>query len=79
MKARCCEHMVGSSRCRNTAAFEFLRAGTRNARWRAVCPECADVLRRNASPLDRLKIRPLEVGPEDDATRRRKLDLDLDA
>jgi hypothetical protein len=81
MSSRRCEQFTSGTRCPNKAAFEFLRSGVRGmgTRWRAVCASCADILRRQASPSDRLRIRPIEVSAEDEAARHRRLDLDRGA
>lgn len=68
---RCENFNLSANRCSREACFEVLRSGVRGSRWRAVCAECADILRRRASAYDKLKIRPLQVTDEDEHHRRR--------
>lgn len=72
-----CSRVEAGRRCSREATVEYLRAGVNGSRWRPVCSSCAASLQRLASPVDRLRVRPIEVGDQDERVRRRRLDFDL--
>lgn len=73
MSPRQCQSVSGTVRCKNPATHEFLRVATRGARWRCACSQCIEIIRRYSSPLDKLKVRAIEIDAEDEAVRRRKI------
>lgn len=72
---RHCCNFKGAHRCNKPAMWEFVRLSSAKATWRAACLECLALIQRNASPLDKLRVRPIEVGGDGERTRQRKRDL----
>lgn len=68
-----CVTLIGDRRCGRTASYEYLRAGVPGSHWRRCCSTCAETIRTRASPLDKLRIRKIEIDDEDEANRRRQI------
>lgn len=66
-----CETLGKAGRCANKATHEVLMSCASGSRWRPACGECLAMVRRHASPLDRLQVRLIEVTDRDEQHRRR--------
>lgn len=66
-----CVTLVGAKRCTGVATHEYIRGGIPGSRWRAICERCLAIVKENASPLDHLRVRVIEIDDTDEQNRRR--------